>query len=97
MRKAFPFRKILSLNNITANPATTATKLTIRWNSTAGVNSLSSAGQLIPFIVGLSIVLRVLYFYWKDEEPPREEGEVVVTEVEVAGDMLIGLGRVEVD
>jgi hypothetical protein len=70
-------QEMLSLNNIIiASTVTAATELAIHWNSITGVNSLSSAGQLIPFLVGLSLVLRVLYFYWKDEdEPPKGRRE----------------------
>ena len=40
-----------------------ATELTIKWNTLRGVNSLSSAGQTIPFIVGVESLVRVFYVY----------------------------------
>jgi hypothetical protein len=42
-----------------------ATELTIKWNSIRGVNSLSSAGQTIPFVVGLGALVRIFYVYAK--------------------------------
>ncbi|KAI9892527.1 MAG: hypothetical protein M1814_001484 [Vezdaea aestivalis] len=36
-------------------------ELTIRWNHISGVNQLSSTGQLLPFIVGASSLVRVVY------------------------------------
>lgn len=39
---------------------TVATELTIDWNNIEGVNSLSGAGQTIPFFIGLGDVLRIL-------------------------------------
>ncbi|KAI1496884.1 hypothetical protein F5X99DRAFT_47445 [Biscogniauxia marginata] len=44
-----------------ASIVTAATELTIAWNKVTGVNTLDSAGQLIPFLVGLGIMGRVLY------------------------------------
>jgi hypothetical protein len=42
-----------------------ATELTIKWNSLRGVNTLSSAGQTIPFLVGVGSLVRVFYVYAK--------------------------------
>lgn len=44
-----------------------ATELTILWNGIEGVNNLSSAGQTIPFVIGLGAVIRILYVYMKPE------------------------------
>lgn len=41
-----------------------ATELTIQWNEISGVNSLSGAGQTIPFVIGLGAVVRVFYVYY---------------------------------
>jgi hypothetical protein len=46
----------------------TATEITIRWNSIEAANSLSSDGQLIPFLIELSLVPRVFYIYFNNEE-----------------------------
>lgn len=40
-----------------------ATALTIKWNTLRGVNSLSSAGQTIPFTVGVGSLIRAFYVY----------------------------------
>ncbi|KAI5918360.1 hypothetical protein F4810DRAFT_692437 [Camillea tinctor] len=40
---------------------TTATEMTIAWNGITGVTGLDSAGQLIPFLIGLGVLGRVLY------------------------------------
>jgi hypothetical protein len=39
----------------------TATELTIRWNDIQDVDNVSSAGQLIPMIIGVGQVIRILY------------------------------------
>jgi len=60
--------QILQLENlqmvnsiIVASIVTAATELTIKWNMITGVNDLTSAGQLIPFLIGVALVLRVVY------------------------------------
>jgi hypothetical protein len=40
-----------------------ATELTIKWNKLRGVNSLSSVGQTIPFIIGVGSLVCVFYVY----------------------------------
>ena len=42
-----------------------ATELTIKWNGLRSVNSLSSAGQTIPFVIGIGSLVRVFYIYIK--------------------------------
>src|SRR5579862_206702 len=37
-----------------------AIELTLKWNSVKGVYTLSSAGQLIPFVIGLSGVVQTI-------------------------------------
>jgi hypothetical protein len=49
---------------IVALVVTLATELTIQWNELKGVNSLSSAGQTIPFVIGLGSWIRILYIYF---------------------------------
>jgi hypothetical protein len=44
---------------------TLATELTIDWNEIEGVNSLASAGQAIPFVIGLGAVIRIIYVYFR--------------------------------
>ena len=43
-----------------------STELTLAWNSTAGVYSLSSIGQLIPFIIDLLGLLRAIHLMFLD-------------------------------
>jgi hypothetical protein len=70
----FAFAKVLLNNSITASIVVVATELTIKWNHVTGVNTLSSAGQLIPFVIGLGVVVRVLYVWLKPKpRPPRKE------------------------
>jgi hypothetical protein len=53
----------LANNFTTASIVVVATELTIQWNHISDINTLSSAGQLIPFVIGLGVVLRVLYVW----------------------------------
>ncbi|KAN0110780.1 hypothetical protein V8E51_007167 [Hyaloscypha variabilis] len=46
---------------IVAGVVVTAIELLIRWNGIQGVNSVSTAGQTIPMIVGIGLVARVVY------------------------------------
>ncbi|KAK5162395.1 hypothetical protein LTR04_003887, partial [Oleoguttula sp. CCFEE 6159] len=48
---------------IVASTIITATELTIYWNNITNVYSLSSAGQTIPFAIGIGALLRVVYIY----------------------------------
>ncbi|KAK5016675.1 hypothetical protein LTR16_001586 [Cryomyces antarcticus] len=48
---------------IVASTIITATELTIYWNNITNVYSLSSAGQTIPFAIGIGALLRVVYVY----------------------------------
>lgn len=50
-------------NLVVASVVVLATKLTIKWNSLNSVNSLSSAGQTIPFVIGIRPLVRVFYVY----------------------------------
>lgn len=76
---------MLSLNNIIiASTVTAATELTIHWNSIQAVSSLSSAGQLMPSLIGLSLVLRVITYIGRVKESCQcqKVREVVMEAVE---------------
>lgn len=49
---------------------TVATELTISWNEIKGANSLSGAGNTIPFFIGLGAVVRVFYvaMFYEDDD-----------------------------
>jgi hypothetical protein len=51
----------LAISFIVAILVITATEITIVWNNLSNVNDLSSAGQLIPLLIGAFILLRVIY------------------------------------
>ncbi|KAJ4353472.1 uncharacterized protein N0V89_005202 [Didymosphaeria variabile] len=50
---------------VIALAVTVATELTISWNEIGGVFSLSGAGQTIPFAIGLTAIVRILYVAMK--------------------------------
>jgi hypothetical protein len=50
-----------------------ATELSIFWNAIINVNDISSAGQLIPFIIGVGAIIRILY---KGMTEKRKKGSV---------------------
>jgi len=52
-----------------------ATELTIKWNHIAGVDSVSSAGQMIPLIIGAAAVVRIFY-KWRcpEDDFPTDKG-----------------------
>lgn len=58
------------LRILVASIIITATELTIQWNCISEVNSLSSAGQTIPFLIGIAVVIRVIYVYLDWPHPP---------------------------
>lgn len=71
-RRVDALQKLNLVNNlITATVVVVATELTIKWNHVNAVNSLSSAGQLIPFVIGLGVVVRVLYVWRKPDPGPH--------------------------
>lgn len=45
-----------------------ATEKTIQWNSINGVADMSSAGQLIPMVIGIEMFMRVIYTAWVGED-----------------------------
>lgn len=46
---------------IIALAVTVATELNISWNEIGGVGTFSGAGQTIPFVIGLAMIVRILY------------------------------------
>jgi hypothetical protein len=42
-----------------------STELTIKWNNIQGVYTLNSVGQLVPFIIGLGLLMNVAYLLLK--------------------------------
>jgi len=51
------------LDLIVASVVTTATELCIRWNHITGVANISSAGQTIPLILSIAMLVRVFYVF----------------------------------
>jgi hypothetical protein len=51
-----------------ATAVTIATEKTILWNGINGVADISSAGQLIPMVIGIEMFIRVLYAAWMGED-----------------------------
>jgi hypothetical protein len=51
-------------NTVVATAVTIATEKTIQWNGKNGVADISSAGQLIPMVIGIEMFIRVLYAAW---------------------------------
>jgi hypothetical protein len=41
----------------------TATELTISWNNIQGVNVVTTAGQIIPLVIGATSFLRLFYLW----------------------------------
>lgn len=58
---------------ITATIVVIAVELSIKWNRITGTSTLSSAGQLIPFVIGLGIILRILYVWISDRFGPSRD------------------------
>jgi hypothetical protein len=58
-------------NTAVATAVTIATEKTIQWNGINGVADISSAGQLIPMIIGIEMLIRVIYGAWKGEDEGR--------------------------
>lgn len=52
-------------NVVVASVVVLATELTIKWNGLRGVNTLSSAGQTIPFLIGVGSLVHLFYVYVK--------------------------------
>jgi hypothetical protein len=49
---------------VVASVVTLGVELTIGWNDIEGVNSLNSAGQTIPLVIGVVALIRILYVYY---------------------------------
>ena len=58
-----------TFNIVVASTVIAATELTIRWNKIQGVNSLTSAGQTIPLLIGIAAILRIAYIRISGGEP----------------------------
>ena len=55
-------QKLRSACNVAvASTVIAGTELTIKWNKIQGVNSLTSAGQTIPLLIGIATILRIAY------------------------------------
>ena len=55
-------QKLRSVCNVAvASTVIAGTELTIKWNKIQGVNSLTSAGQTIPLLIGIATILRIAY------------------------------------
>lgn len=66
--RKFALRIIRTLCNIcVATAVVIATERTILWNGISDVDEISSTGQLIPFVVGIEMFIRVLYASWFEE------------------------------
>lgn len=50
-----------------------ATELTIKWNQLEGVYELGSASQMIPFILGSTMLLHTCYRWIKPSKPIKED------------------------
>lgn len=50
---------------IVAATVTTATELTIKWNGITKVKNMASAGQTIPFILSVAMLIRIFYVFRK--------------------------------
>jgi hypothetical protein len=55
-------------NTAVATAVIVATEKTIQWNGINGVADISSAGQLIPMVIGIEMFIRVLYAAWMEED-----------------------------
>ncbi|CAG8961525.1 hypothetical protein HYFRA_00013942 [Hymenoscyphus fraxineus] len=80
--RKFVLRVIRTICNIcVASVVLIATELTIFWNGINGVAEISSVGQLIPFVIGIEMVLAVLYAAWfgetADSVPSSDSAESV--------------------
>ena len=73
-RKHFLQNLSILLGLVIAVMVVTAAELTIKWNNIQGVNILGSAGQTIPFAIGVGSFVRILYVYlFKDPDPADEQ------------------------
>jgi hypothetical protein len=57
------------LRAIVASTVIIATELTIFWNKIEAVNSVATAGQIIPLFVGSFAVVRIFYLWCFSQEP----------------------------
>lgn len=73
-------RIVRTLSNIcVATVVMTATELTILWNGISDVDEIASTGQLIPFVVGIEMFVRVLYASWFEETADSNDSAEPIT------------------
>jgi len=54
-------KPLLLINCFCLTLAVVAVELTLMWNFVSGINSMNSVGQFIPFTVGVSGLVQVLW------------------------------------
>ncbi|TVY73587.1 hypothetical protein LSUE1_G006853, partial [Lachnellula suecica] len=64
-----------AINVVVATSVATATELTVRWNRISGVLDLSTAGQLIPLIIGGGLIIRVIYVGIFHKQDGKDDAE----------------------
>ena len=69
-----------------------AIELTVSWNDLEDVYSINSTGQLIPFIIGAAVPVRIFYKYlWPNEAEERSRGGIEIDSPLSIG--FVGIGR----
>ena len=67
-------QKLRSACNVAvASTVIAGTELTIKWNKIQGVNSLTSAGQTIPLLIGIATILRIAYVRISEGPPTWDD------------------------
>ena len=80
-------QKLRSACNVAvASTVIAGTELTIKWNKIQGVNSLTSAGQTIPLLIGIATILRIAYVRISEGPPTwdrrgRWEGPIPLNQI----------------
>ncbi|TAQ90183.1 hypothetical protein B7494_g1487 [Chlorociboria aeruginascens] len=54
----------------------TATELSVVWNDIQGVNSVTTAGQIIPLLLGINAIVRLFYLRWYSSVYPGEDDDI---------------------
>lgn len=60
------------MNVIIAITVVAATELTIKWNHIQNISDVTSAGQLIPMVIGVGLLVRVFYVAWRASKDPEK-------------------------
>lgn len=69
-------RQIDTLINLgVAGTVIAATELTIEWNAIEDINDITSAGQTIPLVIGIGLIIRVVYIYLFPEDKPGDQND----------------------